>query len=177
MADGDGGYLITPPPGLFPNAPAPSAPAPATEEHHTESGTYKYPRPATPAAAPSAPPAFFPAALGSQPRSTALTLQRQDGTQHVITAAAVFGRNPAAAGEWAGALPVSVPDPEKSISKTHAGVRVTAGGSSIVDLGSTNGTIVIRADGSEDDLQPGVPVALRVGDLVMLGKFPLRVVS
>lgn len=169
---GENDYLITPPPGLFPSAP-PAEPA----THQTESGTRKYTRPEAPAAPPAAPPAFFPAALGAQPRSTALTLQRPDGTQHVITAAAVFGRNPAAAGDWAGALPVSVPDPEKSISKTHAGLRVTAAGSSIVDLGSTNGTIVVRADGTEDDLQPGIPVVLRVGDLVMLGKFPLRVVS
>ena len=176
MSDGDGGYLITPPPGLFPNAPTPE-PHAETVSHSTESGTRKFARPETPIAPPSAPPAFFPSALGAQPRSTALTLQRPDGTQHVITAAAVFGRNPAAAGDWAGALPVSVPDPEKSISKTHAGLRVTAGGSSIVDLGSTNGTIVVRPDGTEDDLQPGIPVALRVGDLVMLGKFPLRVVG
>ncbi len=177
MGDNDGGYLITPPPGLFPNAPS-AAPAPQ-ETHHTvtESGTHKFERPAEAARPSVAPPAFFAAPLGAQPRQTALTLQREDGTQHVITAAAVFGRNPAAAGEWAGALPVALPDSEKSMSKTHAGIRVTAGGSSIVDLNSTNGTVVLRPEGTEEELAPGVPVSVRPGDVVLLGKVVIRVVS
>lgn len=179
MTDNDGGYLITPPPGLFPNAPVAQPPAAPDESHHglTESGTHKFQRPAEAVRPAVQPPAFFAAPLGAQPRQTALTLQREDGTQHVITAAAVFGRNPAAAGDWAGALPVALPDGEKSMSKTHAGVRVTAGGSSIVDLNSTNGTVVLRADGVEQELAPGVPVSLRPGDVVLLGKVVIRVVS
>ena len=170
--------FITPPPGLFPNAPA-AAPAPERETHHglTESGTHKFERPAEPTRPSVAPPAFFAAPLGAQPRQTALTLQREDGTQHVITAAAVFGRNPAAAGEWAGALPVALPDAEKSMSKTHAGVRVTAGGSSIVDLNSTNGTFVRRSEGVEEELVPGVPATVRPGDTVLFGKVVIRVVA
>ena len=175
MSDNDGGFFITPPPGLFPSV---SAPAPVeTQQELTESGTHKFQRP-TEASRPSvAPPAFFAAPLGAQPRQTALTLQRADGTQHVITAAAVFGRNPAATGEWTGALPVALPDAEKSMSKTHAGVRVTAGGSSIVDLSSTNGTVVQRPGGLEEELVPGVPVSLRPGDVVLLGKVVIQVVS
>jgi hypothetical protein len=175
VSDNDGGVFITPPPGLFPNAPA----AVPTEPHHglTESGTHKFARPAEATRPSVAPPAFFAAPLGAQPRQTALTLQRDDGTQHVITAAAVFGRNPAAAGEWAGALAVALPDGEKSMSKTHAGVRVTAGGSSIVDLNSTNGTVVLRPEGAEEELVPGVPVSVRPGDVVMLGKVVVRVVA
>jgi len=175
VSDNDGGYFITPPPGLFPTAPA----ATPVEPHHglTESGTHKFERPAEVVRPAVAPPAFFAAPLGAQPRLTALTLQREDGTQHVITASAVFGRNPAAAGEWAGALPVALPDGEKSMSKTHAGVRVTAGGSSIVDLNSTNGTVVLRPEGTEEELVPGVPVSVRPGDVVLLGKVVIRVVS
>lgn len=179
MTDNDGGIFITPPPGLFPNAPITQPPAAPTESHPglTESGTHKFERPPEVARPAAQPPAFFAAPLGAQPRQTALTLQREDGTQHVITAAAVFGRNPAAVGEWAGALPVVLPDSEKSMSKTHAGVRVTAGGSSIVDLNSTNGTFVRRSEGAEEELVPGVPATVRPGDTVLFGKVVIRVVA
>lgn len=172
MSDSSGGTFITPPPGLFPNTPQP-----ARVDAPTESGTHKFERPVEAARPPMQPPAFFAAPLGAQPRLTSLTLQREDGTQHVITSTAVFGRNPAATGDWAGALAVALPDDEKSMSKTHAGLRVTAGGSSVVDLNSTNGTVIVRADGAEEELQPAVPVSVRVGDVLLFGKVVLRVVA
>jgi pSer/pThr/pTyr-binding forkhead associated (FHA) protein len=175
VADDESGYLITPPPGLFPNAPkaAPAEVIPA----HTESGTHKFAREAAPTAASVQPPAFFPAPLGAQPRAVSLTLERSDGTRHVISSAAVLGRNPAASGDWSHATAIAVPDPEKSISKTHAAVAVSAQGSTIVDLNSTNGTFIVKPDGSEFEIDPGQSASLTAGDTVMLGKVMLRVVA
>ena len=172
--DGDSNF-ITPPPGLFPNAPiAPIVePAPTV----TQSGTHHYVRPeATPRPA-AQPPAFFAAPLGAQPRAATLTLETEDGTRHVITSLAVVGRNPAATGQWAGAVAITIDDPAKSVSKTHAALRGSAAGSTLVDLDSTNGTGVIRATGAEETVTPGVPVAVAPGDLILIGSRSLRVVG
>ena len=169
MSDENSNF-ITPPPGLFPNTPPP---APVD----TQAGPVQYSRP-EPAARPSvAPPAFFAAPLGAQPRAASLTLEAEDGRRHIISALAVFGRSPAAAGEWSGALVVPIDDPAKSVSKTHAGLRVTPAGSTLVDLGSTNGTEVLRLDGTEETLTPGVPVALGPGEAILIGSRVLRVIG
>ena len=170
--DGESSNFITPPPGLFPNAPA-AEPAPTV----TQSGTHNYVRPeGTPRPAVQ-PPAFFPAPLGAQPRAVSLTLQSEDGANHVITGQAVIGRNPSATGEWAGSIIIVVDDPEKSVSKTHAAVRVTPGGSTVVDLHSTNGTGLVRLDGTEMTLTPGVPVAVKPGEVIIVGSRAVRVVA
>lgn len=169
--DGDSGF-ITPPPGLFPNAPA-AAPVPA----ETQSGTHQYVRPQEPARPPAQPPAFFPAPLGAQPRLATLTLEADDGTRHVITARAVIGRNPTASGEWSGAVAIAMDDPGKSVSKTHAGVIVTPTGSTVTDLDSTNGTVVVRASGEEVALSPRAPVAVQQGEVIHIGSRWLRVLG
>lgn len=170
--DGDNGGFITPPPGLFPNAPvAPIAePAPVV----TQSGTQAYVRPEPPRPA-AQPPAFFAAPLGAQPRLASLALERDDGSRHIITARAVIGRNPSAVAEWSAATLIALDDPVKSVSKTHVGVIVTPTGSTVIDLDSTNGTVVLRADGSEVPLTPGAPVAVQPGDTLLVGSHTLRV--
>jgi len=170
--DSSNSNFITPPPGLFPNAPAPE-----TTPTETQSGTHHYVRPDTTPRPPAQPPAFFPAPFGIPPLAPSLTLEGEDGRRHVITSLAVFGRNPSATGEWAGAVVIAVEDPAKSVSKTHAGLRVTAAGSSLVDLGSTNGTEIMRLDGTEESLVAGVPVALHPGEVVLIGSRSLRVIA
>ncbi len=170
--DGDNSNFITPPPGLFPNAPI-AAPAPT----ETQSGTHQYVRPEAAARPSVQPPAFFPAPLGAQPRAVSLTLQTEDGANHVISSQAVIGRSPSATGEWAGAIVIGLDDPAKSVSKTHAAVRVTPTGSTVVDLHSTNGTEVVRLDGSEVTLAPGVPTPVHAGEVILVGSRSLRVVG
>lgn len=170
--DGENSNFITPPPGLFPNAPV-AQPVPT----ETQSGTHHYVRPESTPRPSVQPPAFFPAPLGAQPRAVSLTLQSEDGANHVVTAQAVIGRNPSATGEWAGSIIVVVDDPEKSVSKTHAALRVTPGGSTIVDLHSTNGTELVRLDGSEVTLTPGMPVAVHPGEVILVGSRTLRVIA
>lgn len=169
--DGDSNF-ITPPPGLFPNAPI-ATPAPA----ETQSATHQYVRPEPAPRPAAAPPAFFAAPLGAQPRAATLTLETEDGARHTITHLAVLGRNPSATGEWAGAAAIVVDDPVKSVSKTHAGLKVTPAGSTLVDLGSTNGTVVVRTGGAEETAAPGAVVAVAPGDLIVIGSRSLRVIG
>ena len=176
--DGENGTFITPPPGLFPNAPiAPVAPPAEPVPTVTQSGTHQYVRPPTEPRPSVQPPAFFAAPLGAQPRAASLTLESEDGVRHTITARAVIGRNPVAAGEWVGALAVALDDPAKSVSKTHAAVVVTPTGSTVVDLDSTNGTVVVRLDGVEQALTPKAPVPVQAGELILVGSRTLKVIA
>lgn len=165
--DGENGTFITPPPGLFPNAPiAPVAPPAEPVPTVTQSGTHQYVRPPTEPRPSVQPPAFFAAPLGAQPRAASLTLESEDGVRHTITARAVIGRNPVAAGEWVGALAVALDDPAKSVSKTHAAVVVTPTGSTVVDLDSTNGTELNGRSVDRAKLADGDKITLGGTDLV-----------
>lgn len=81
---------------------------------------------------------------------------------------AVLGRAPSVAGADAGAAPLPVADSTKSVSKTHVALRWVDGALVAVDLGSTNGSGVIR-DGAETELDAGVPATLRSGDTLRFG--------
>lgn len=81
---------------------------------------------------------------------------------------AVLGRAPSVAGADAGAAPLAVADSTKSVSKTHVALRWVDGALVAVDLGSTNGSGVIR-DGAETELDAGVPATLRSGDTLRFG--------
>lgn len=171
MSDENSNF-ITPPPGLFPNAPV-AQPVPT----ETQSATHQFLRPEATTTPSVQPPAFFPAPLGAQPRATSLTLETEDGARHVITSRAVFGRNPSATDEWAGALIVVIDDPAKSVSKSHAALLVTPTGCTLVDLGSTNGTEILRLDGTEVSLAPNLPVAVHVGEAIHIGSRTLRIIA
>jgi hypothetical protein len=175
MSDSGSSNFITPPPGLFPTAPTAPAAEPVPVETH--SGTRQYVRPAGEPRPAAGPPAFFAAPIGAQPRAVTLTVELADGTRHGITTAAVLGRNPSASGEWAGAVQISVNDPEKSVSKTHAGIRVTPTGITVVDLNSTNGTEIVRLDGTEHSLTPEVPAPVLPGEVILMGVSSLRILG
>jgi hypothetical protein len=64
-------------------------------------------------------------------------------------------------------------DADTAVSRQHAQLVAVDGAYTAVDLGSTNGTFVVKA-GSEPDaditpIDPGVPVALADGDRIYLG--------
>ena len=170
--DGENSNFITPPPGLFPNAPA-VEPTPT----ETQSATQRYVRPEATTRPSVQPPAFFPAPIGAPVRPLSLTLETEDGARHVVTTRAILGRNPSATGDWAGALTIVIDDPAKTVSKSHAALRVTPTGSTLMDLGSTNGTAVVRSDETEVTLAPDMPVAVHVGDVVQLGSRSLRIIA
>ncbi|PKQ26721.1 MAG: hypothetical protein CVT64_03195 [Actinobacteria bacterium HGW-Actinobacteria-4] len=102
------------------------------------------------------------------PRTVIVTLTWDDGTVSTIGTSAVVGRNPESPGEPS-ALLVSMPDPTKSLSKTHFSVRIESDRVEIVDLHSTNGVALARA-GASQRLEPGEPYDLADGDLLSMGE-------
>lgn len=134
------------------------------------------PRPSAATSAPASAETLLPAAHGAWSPPELMTaaersgsLQLDSGDELTIPAGgAVLGRAPSTTGADAGALAVPIVDPTKSISKTHLALRWAEGALAAVDLGSTNGSAIIR-DGREIDLAPGSPAELRSGDTLRFG--------
>jgi hypothetical protein len=100
-------------------------------------------------------------------------LRFADGSEMDLTGSVLLGRHPAPRTADDRATLVPVDDPERAISKTHLAVELQAGQVWVEDLGSTNGTSVIGADGQARWLQPKTPTAvdlpatLRLGNVVV----------
>tara|TARA_R110002020_G_scaffold77567_3_gene195786 strand:+ start:224 stop:604 length:381 start_codon:yes stop_codon:yes gene_type:complete len=91
-----------------------------------------------------------------------------DGQTFSLGPPIVIGRDPAPRGE---AIRVSVQDPSKSVSKTHAALEVRDGLLWVTDLHSTNGTTVTNAVGEATDCPPEVPIPVGDGWSVAAGEF------
>ncbi|MET0161042.1 MAG: FHA domain-containing protein, partial [Microbacteriaceae bacterium] len=182
--------LIAPPPGIAPipgvapaappapPAPPASAPAPATAPSWAPSAP----------SAPSAPPApAFVAPIevdddddevgativvDRKPRALWNLVLADGGVLPVTDEIVVLGRKPI---EGSGAQSLSVPDTTRTLSKTHAKLELLQGRWIVTDLNSTNGVIVVRADGTEDLLDEGA--SAEVLDRFVLGKVELRLVK
>ena len=106
-------------------------------------------------------------------RSTATafwTLSLPNGAVELVTdRAIIIGREP----QFMPALPqarlIPVPDPTRSVSKNHACFSMYGATLVVEDLGSTNGIVVTRADGRENDIGVGGRTELEQGARVELG--------
>ena len=88
----------------------------------------------------------------------------------------VVGRDPVASGVLhADARPVSVVDPARSVSKTHAVIDARTGVVTVIDLHSTNGVRVQPPSGEIVELAPGAPTEVAAGSTLYLGELGLRV--
>lgn len=105
----------------------------------------------------------------SRPRSTAWRLAFDDGSALTLRGQALVGRNPVGPAEEADVLLVNLPDPGRSISKTHAHLSSHADGVWVTDRCSTNGTAITPPHGDRAEVQPGVPVLAVDGALIHLG--------
>lgn len=101
-----------------------------------------------------------------------LRITLEDGTVHVLDDAAVLGRNPA---QDAAPIALALRDETRSMSKTHARIDGTGAEVLVTDLGSTNGTTVVHADGRREDAAPGAPVVVPDGAVLELGELTLTV--
>ncbi|WIB76411.1 FHA domain-containing protein [Curtobacterium sp. MCPF17_002] len=124
----------------------------------------------TPAAGPdsgfgSVPPPTAPVADDSVPVD-AVVLRFDSGVLHWFRGTCVIGRNPEAE---PGVATVAVPDLSRTLSKTHVALVQVDGAVVLRDLGSTNGTSVIRPDASFEDLVPGVDLPVPAGSTVRIG--------
>lgn len=150
-------------PAFFPvGAPGLPVPAPASGE-----------APAT-----DAPPTVDDAtrvAIGRR-SAPAWRLTLPDGEQLLLEQTTLVGRDPAHNAEWATARLVSVIDPGKTISKTHAALELTASGQLVVhDLNSTNG-VYLGYPGAEDQtVEPESPALVEHGVELSFGEFTVTV--
>ncbi len=64
---------------------------------------------------------------------------------------------------------VTVPSPEQDISRNHVEIRGEGGAVVVVDLNTTNGTVLLRAGADAERLHPGEPTVVRDGDIIDLG--------
>jgi hypothetical protein len=97
------------------------------------------------------------------------------GEVHPLVARAVAGRAPRAPEGWQDAALVTIEDPDRTVSKTHAGFSVEGDVVYVTDLASTNGVAIVLSDGSESVPDAGVATAIPEGADVELGSFAIRV--
>jgi hypothetical protein len=125
----------------------------------------------------AAPPAAAPVPLTDQapsprressPVVRSATIRLDSGIVHTIgPSGAVLGREPTPIAGGRAAL-VAVDDAKRLVSRNHLAVTPANGGVTVVDLGSTNGSAVVTADGDQQPLVAGAPVLLVPG---MSGRF------
>ena len=111
----------------------------------------------------------------ASPAATGWVVELDSGDRISIEGLALLGRAPVAhAGDRVRHL-VPLRSQDMSVSKTHAQLEVAPDGALVVmDRGSTNGSVVVRA-GVARELAAGRPVTLLDGDVVRLGDRALRV--
>lgn len=95
-----------------------------------------------------------------------------DGSVHEVRGVATLGRNPAAE---TGEERLVLADETRSVSKSHLRLEATVEGLQVTDLGSTNGSALILADGSSQDLDPHSPLSLPDGATLSIGDRTLTV--
>ena len=86
----------------------------------------------------------------------------------------VFGRDPSL--DSANERAVAVPDPTRSVSRTHLRLGVDEQGLWLEDANSANGTTIIGPDGRPSLATPGVKVRIASGTEVLIGdrRFTVR---
>lgn len=117
-------------------------------------------------------PDFDKTVVAPRKKKETWTIVPEGGSPISLTKSAVLlGRNPSSTAP--DTQLVSVPDPSKTVSKTHARLTVTDGVWTIVDLNSTNGVYLLSEDGDETEVDAGVPTV--VGDSFRLGDLTVRI--
>ncbi|UIP59466.1 hypothetical protein DSM26151_23730 [Agromyces marinus] len=132
--------------------------------------------PAPAAAAPAASPAAAAPAASPAAAAPEATLVFTNGLRVPASGTTLLGRSPAPADAdpLAVAL-VPLDDASMGLSKTHAAVEVDGRGIRVTDRWSSNGTVLVAADGSEHVLEPGVASDVPPGAAVRLGGLEFRI--
>lgn len=106
------------------------------------------------------------------PRSALGVLVVDDGRVFTLNKDYVLGREPETADTVVQdkALPLSLDDPDRTLSRVHAAVTLHDWSVRVVDLGSANGTYVDKAGAGEwERLVPQEPTTLRPGASIRIG--------
>ncbi|MEY2959781.1 MAG: hypothetical protein RLZZ01_2349 [Actinomycetota bacterium] len=107
-----------------------------------------------------------------RPRPPLGVLVWDDGASTSVDSGMVMGREPGVHPlvTDAGLAPHVVDDPTIESSRVHLAVRPSGWDVTVVDLGSSNGTSIVRGStGSVEALRPEQPVVLRDSDTVRFG--------
>lgn len=143
-----------------------------TRDRYEVPSQTRAPEPREPVAEPviaPLPPMQPPAQVApNAPEDREWVLTCSTGSQPVVKDLFV-GRRPSAD---ASAAVLVLEDPTRTLSRTHAVVRVVGDGLVVEDLGSANGTRLERA-GQWSWCQSGNPVAVAPGDIVHFGGAPV----
>jgi hypothetical protein len=99
-----------------------------------------------------------------------------DGQQLELARHNLLGRDPVGSKEDADARLLPVLDQTRSVSKTHLAVSYRDGAWSVEDRHSTNGTILVGADGVARRVRPGEPTEVPAGSWVRFGERSFRIV-
>ena len=161
--------FIVPPPGLVPDAPQPPEPERTVRVPDRIPAFRPGPPvlPPTPPVVPPRPPVVPP--VRPPGARTWWCLRSDGGAEVAVSGRVVVGRDPRVTDAAAGARPVAIDDPARSLSKTHALLDVVDDRLLVTDLGSTNG-VRIWPDGEDAiELDPGRPTSVPEGAVLLLG--------
>ena len=92
-----------------------------------------------------------------------------DGSRTRLTGAILVGRAPRTSPDFPDADLLRVLSPNRDISRTHVAISMHDGSIEVIDLNSTNGTIVALPDGQQVMLEPGQPIQVTLGARIDLG--------
>jgi len=106
-----------------------------------------------------------------RPRAVRWRLEGDDGVSVDIDVSVVLGRDPHAVDGHVNVAAVALQDP--SVSASHALAEVRDARLVVLDLGSTNGTVVLDASGNERACPPGEAVEVAEGAAIELGAYTL----
>ncbi|MDQ0634798.1 putative RDD family membrane protein YckC [Arthrobacter pascens] len=98
-----------------------------------------------------------------------LRIRLDDGRDFQLDRNVLVGRNPVGREGELQAQLLPVPDPGRTISKTHLHLLTDGAGIWVTDRNSTNGSAVTTPDGLRTPLQPGVPAFVNPGSTVHFG--------
>ena len=98
-------------------------------------------------------------------------LRGSSGATAILDTDVIIGRQPQGTSSTAAQRPrlLAVPSPGKAISKTHCAVRVEGWDMRVEDLGSTNGTFLLRAGEEPRRVPEHQQLLLRAGDIIDIG--------
>ena len=108
---------------------------------------------------------------GQVERQVLGVLRVSSGATAILDTDVIIGRLPQGTSSTAAQSPrlLAVPSPGKAISKTHCAVRVEGWDMRVEDLGSTNGTFLLRAGEEPRRVPEHQQLLLRAGDIIDIG--------
>lgn len=102
--------------------------------------------------------------------SRPFSLVSTTGQRFEVSGRSILGRNPRPDSEFDDATILVVSDPGKTVSKSHAELRVVAGALFVVDLDSGNGTVIETPGSAPVRCEAGLPHPVARGSRLVLGR-------